>query len=366
MQFIDLSIQQTRIKANLDQRIQDVLAHGKYILGPEVFELEAKLAQYVGVGHCVSCSSGTDALSMSMIALGIKSGDEVITSPFTWISTVEAIVRLGAKAVFVDIDKDTYNVDASLIEAAITEKTKAIIPVSLYGQCSDMTAINAIAKKYNLAVIEDGAQSFGATHHGKRSGGLAIIGCTSFFPAKPLGCYGDGGACFTDNDELAEKMRWVRVHGQRKRHDVQMVGINGRFDTLQAAILLEKFAIFPDEVERRQRVAESYNQRLSGVVKTPDVLPENTSVYAQYTIACDDRDRIQAQLKEAGIPCGVYYPVPAHFQPAYQNLGYNSGDFPVAESIVSKILSLPMHPYLEEEQIDQICDVVKGSCLVKM
>ena len=243
MQFIDLKAQKVRIE-KINQKIQQVLSHGKYIMGPEVFELEAQLAAYVGVKHCISNSSGTDALLMAKLALGIKPGDEVITTPLTWISTVETIELLGAKTVFVDIDTDTYNIDACLIESAITEKTKAIIPVSLYGQCSDMTAINSIAKKHNLAVIEDGAQSFGATHYGKKSGSLATIGCTSFFPAKPLGCYGDGGACFTDDDELADKMRWVRVHGQRKRHDVQMIGINGRLDTLQAAILLREIGYF--------------------------------------------------------------------------------------------------------------------------
>lgn len=366
MQFIDLKAQQARIEKQIHKRIQAVLAHGKYIMGPEVFELEAQLAEYVGVKHCISNSSGTDALLMAKMALGIRPGDEVITTPFTWISTVETIELLGAKTVFIDIDKDTYNIDASVIEAAITEKTKAIIPVSLYGQCSDMTTINQIAEKHNLAVIEDGAQSFGATYNGRRSGSLSTIGCTSFFPAKPLGCYGDGGACFTDNDELAEKMRWVRLHGQKSRHDVQMIGINGRLDTLQAAILLEKFAIFPDEVGRRQRVAEYYNQRLSGIVKTPVVLAENTSVYAQYTIACHNRGRIQSKLKESNIPCGIYYPVPAHLQPAYQYLGYKAGDFPKAESVVNTILSLPMHPYLQEAEIDQVCDAVKLACAVEV
>ena len=363
MQFIDLKVQQARIENKIKRRIQDVLSHGQYVMGPEVFELEHQLAKFVGVKHCISNSSGTDALLMAELALGIGRGDEVITTPSTWISTVETLELLGAKTVFVDINPMTYNIDASLIEAAITDKTKAIVPVSLYGQCSEMSVINGIAKKYNLAVIEDGAQSFGAYHYKKRSCGLSTIGCTSFFPAKPLGCYGDGGACFTDDDELAEKMRWIRVHGQKTRHDVQCVGINGRLDTLQAAILLEKLAIFPEELKLRQNVASLYNNRLEGVVETPKVLKENTSAYASYTLSSEKRAKIQSKLKENDIPFGIYYPVPAHLQPAYAHLGYKVGSFPKAESVVNTILSLPMHPYLRTDEIDQICNVVKKGSL---
>lgn len=366
MQFIDLQAQQNKIREKIDHRIKSVLDHGKYIMGPEVFELEKQLAEYVGVKHCITNSSGTDALLMAELALGIGPGDEVITTPLTWIATVETIELLGAKTVFVDIDPETYNIDEKLIEAAITEKTKAIVPVSLYGQCSDMSGINAIADKHGIAVIEDGAQSFGATHAGKRSGSLSTIGCTSFFPAKPLGCYGDGGACFTDDDELAEKIRWIRVHGQKTRHDVQCIGINGRLDTIQAAILLEKLAIFPDEVEKRQKVAALYNKKLASAVEVPVVRPENTSVYAQYTISCADRSALQAKLKAASIPSGVYYPNTAHLQPAYKHLGYKIGDFPKAESVVDNILSLPMHPYLQDEQIDKVCDVIKQACAAEV
>lgn len=343
MQLIDLEKQQARIKDKIDQRIQAVLAHGQYIMGPEVFDLEKELAAYVGVRHCISNSSGTDALLMAEMALGIGPGDEVITTPFTWASTVETIELLGAKTVFVDINPRTYTLDPCLLEAAITDKTKAIVPVSLYGQCADMTAINCIASKYSIAVIEDGAQSFGAMHNDRRSCGLSTIGCTSFFPAKPLGCYGDGGACFTDDDALAERMRWIRVHGQKTRHDIRCIGINGRLDTLQAAILLEKFAIFPEEVELRQQVAAWYDEALRGAVVTPALHPGNTSVFAQYTIACQDRDELKDRLKDRGIPSAVYYPTPVHLQPAFTHLGYETGDFPMINKMTDSILSLPMH-----------------------
>jgi UDP-2-acetamido-2-deoxy-ribo-hexuluronate aminotransferase len=358
VEFIDLKTQQTRIKTKIDQRIQLVLAHGKYIMGPEVFELEKKLAEYVGVKHCITNASGTDALLMAEMALGLGAGDEVITTPLTWVSTVETLHLLGVKTVFVDIDPKTYNLDASLLEAAITPRTKAIIPVSLYGQCCDMRAINRIAEQHQLTVIEDGAQSFGATHHGQRSGALSTIACTSFFPAKPLGCYGDGGACFTNDDALAEKLRWIRSHGQRERHDIQLVGINGRMDTLQAAILLEKLAIFPDEIKRRQQVAAWYDDVLKDLIITPFIQPDNTSVYAQYTICCHDRDALQKILKEKGVPCGIYYPKPLHVQPAYVSLGYQWGDFPHAERATQSILSLPMHPYLERASIETIADIL--------
>ena len=366
MQFIDLKTQQKIIKDKIHLRINQVLDHGKYIMGPEVFELEERLAEYVGVKHCISNSSGTDALLMAQLALGIGPGDEVITTPFTWISTVETLELLGAKTVFVDIDEDTYNIDARLLEKVITNKTKAIVPVSLYGQCSDMTVINAIANKYSLFVIEDGAQSFGATHNGIKSGNLSTIGCTSFFPAKPLGCYGDGGACFTNDDELAEKMRWIRVHGQKTRHDVRCVGINGRLDTIQAAILLEKLAIFPGEVVRRQEVANLYNEKLSPYVKIPVILENNTSVYAQYTISCSDRNALKETLSDYEVPSGIYYPKPAHLQQAYKHLGYKLGDFPVTESIVNNILSLPMHPYLQVDEIEKVANVIAQVNLVEV
>ena len=360
MQFIDLKAQQARIKDKIDRRIQDVLAHGAYIMGPEVAEVEQKLANFCGAKHVITCSNGTVALSLAQMVLGIKPGDEVITTPFTFISTAETIAMLGAKPVFVDIDPKTFNLDPYLLEAKITEKTKAIMPVSLYGQCADMSAINAIANKYGIPVIEDAAQSFGATQHGKFSCNLSTIATTSFFPAKPLGCYGEGGAVITNNDDLAEKVRWVRVHGQRVRDDVQLIGMNARFDTLQAAILIEKLAIFEEEIELRNQVVAKYNAALKGCLQTPCIAPGNTSVYAQYTCVADNRSVIQARLKDHGIPTMVYYPVPSHLSPAYLYLGYQEGDLPHAEYAAKTVFSLPMHPYLSDEDIDRIASICKS------
>jgi UDP-2-acetamido-2-deoxy-ribo-hexuluronate aminotransferase len=360
MQFIDLKAQQARIKDKIDQRIQDVLAHGRYIMGPEVAEVEQKLAEFAGVKHVVSCGNGTDALSLAQMALGIKPGDEVITTPFTFVSTAETIAMLGAIPVFVDVDPKTFNLDANLLEEKITDKTKAIMPVSLYGQCADMTAINAIADKYGIPVIEDAAQSFGATQHGKQSCGLSTIATTSFFPAKPLGCYGDGGAVVTNDDALAEKVRWLRNHGQRERDDVQLIGMNGRFDTMQAAILLEKLAIYEDELRLRHEVATKYNTALKGIIDTPYIMPGNTSTYAEYTCTADNRDEIMARLKAAGIPTVVYYPVPSHLSPAYKYLGYKEGDLPQAEKAAKTVFSLPMHPYLTDVDIQRIAAACKS------
>ena len=285
MQFIDLKAQYNLIKENVDKRIQKVLDHQKFIMGPEIQELEETLAEYVGVKHCIGVANGTDALQISMMALGIGPGDEVITTPFSFIATAETIVLLGAKPVFVDIDPKTYNINPVLIEQAITPKTKAIMPVSLYGQCADFDRINQIAAKHNIPVIEDGAQSFGATYKGKKSCSLSTIGCTSFFPSKPLGAYGDAGACFTDNDELAKTIREIRVHGQDRRYHHPRIGVNGRLDTLQAAILLAKFEIFPKEVEARSQIGQKYSELLKNTdVITPYIEPHNTSVYAQYTV----------------------------------------------------------------------------------
>jgi UDP-2-acetamido-2-deoxy-ribo-hexuluronate aminotransferase len=348
MQFIDLKSQYRDIKDDVDQRIQTVLDHGKYIMGPEIAELEGQLAEFVGVKHAIGCSSGTDALLISLMALDIGPGDEVITTPFSFFATAEVIVNVGATPVFVDIEPDTFNIDPNKIEAAITDKTKAIMPVSLYGQCADYTAINEIAAKHRLPVIEDGAQSFGATHHGKRSCGLTTIGCTSFFPSKPLGCYGDGGACFTDNDELATRLRQIRVHGQDKRYSHARIGVAARLDTIQAAILLAKLAVFPQEVEARQAIGARYSELLDGKVDTPVIRDENTSVYGQYTIAVDDRDAVLAAFKDAGIPTAVHYPSPMHLQQALAYLDKGEGSFPEAERAAKRVMSLPMHPYLDE------------------
>lgn len=360
MEFIDLKSQQARIKAKIDQRIQNVLSHGRYVMGPELDELEERLKNYVGTRHCIGASSGTDTLLIAMMALGIGPGDEVITVPFTWISTAEMIALIGATPVFVDIDETTWNMDVSKLESAITEKTKAIMPVGIFGQTADIIGINEIASRNgNLPVIEDAAQSFGATHHGKKSGGLSTIGSTSFFPSKPLGCYGDGGGLFTNDDELAERMRHIRVHGQTERHHHPILGINGRLDTLQAAILLEKLEIFDDEILRRQEVAQAYGDGIrNSSVTLPMVGPSNTSVFAQYTILSSNRDVLAASLKKAGIPSVSYYAVPLHLQPVFADLGYKKGQFPITEDVASRGLSLPMNPYLSEEEVAAVCDVI--------
>ena len=357
MEFIDLKSQQARIKAKIDKRIQDVLSHGRYVMGPELEELEERLKNYVGTRHCIGASSGTDTLLIAMMALGIGPGDEVITVPFTWISTAEMIALIGATPVFVDIDETTWNMDVSKLESAITEKTKAIMPVGIFGQTADMIGINEIASRNgNLPVIEDAAQSFGATHQGKKSGGLSTIGSTSFFPSKPLGCYGDGGGLFTNDDELAERMRHIRVHGQTERHHHPILGINGRLDTLQAAILLEKLEIFDDEILRRQKVAQAYGDGIrNSSVTLPMVGPSNTSVFAQYTILSSNRDVLAASLKKAGIPSVSYYAVPLHLQPVFADLGYKKGQFPITEDVASRGLSLPMNPYLSEEEVAAVC-----------
>ncbi len=363
MEFIDLKTQQDRLRGQIDQRIAQVLDHGRYIMGPEIAELEERLCDYLGVKHSIGASSGTDTLLIALMALGVKAGDEVITVPYTWISTAEVIALIGAKPVFIDVDPVTWNMDPALLEAAITEKTKAIMPVGIYGQTADMRTINEIAERHGrIPVIEDAAQSFGATHHGVKSGALSTIGSTSFFPSKPLGGYGDGGALFTDDDELADQMRWIRVHGQEKKHYHPLLGLNGRLDTLQAAIILPKLEIFPEEVELRQTVGERYNERLADIpgVTLPVVAPGNTSVYAQYTLLCDDRDEIQARLQGKGVPSVPYYAVPLHLQPVFADLGHQRGDFPVTESIAERCLSLPMSPYLTEADQDEVAAALRG------
>lgn len=360
MEFIDLKSQQALIRGKLEARIAKVLDHGAYILGPEIAELEQKLAEFVGVRHCIGAASGTDTLLMALMALGVGPGDEVITVPYTWISTAEMIALLNAKPVFVDIEPVSFNMDPAKLEAAITPRTKAIMPVGIYGQTADMTAINAIAAEHNLPVIEDAAQSFGATHYGKQSCSLSVIGSTSFFPSKPLGGYGDGGALFTDDDHLADIMRQIRVHGQEKKHHHPILGINGRLDTLQAAILLEKLEIFPDEIVKRQEVAARYNVALEALgVAIPQIAPGNTSVYAQYTILHPQRDAMCASLGKAGVPSVSYYAVPLHLQPVFENLGHSAGDFPVAEQIASQGLSLPMNPYLSDADVERVCQVFR-------
>ncbi|HEY9175939.1 MAG TPA: DegT/DnrJ/EryC1/StrS family aminotransferase [Verrucomicrobiae bacterium] len=365
MEFIDLKAQYRKYQTAIDQRMGAVLAHGYFIMGPEIAELEAVLAEYVGVRHCITVASGTVSLEIALRALDIGPGDEVVTVPFTWISSAEVIGLVGAKPVFVDIEPATYNMNVARIEAAITPRTKAIMPVSLFGQMPDYDQINALAAKHHLAVIEDGAQSFGATQRGRRSCGVTLIGSTSFFPAKPLGCYGDGGALFTNDDALAGKMRAIRTHGGQKRHHHPFLGMNGRFDTLQAAVLLAKFPHFHAEVEARGRIGARYAELLSSVLHSPQsvpvVLPGNTHVYAQYTLRVPNRDAVGEKLKAQGIPTAVYYPRCLHEQPVFAACGYKWGDFPEAERASREVLSLPMHPFLSESDQDTIVAALKAS-----
>ena len=343
MEFIDLKTQYNELRESINQRIQRVLDHGQFIMGPEVKELEDRLASYTGAKHCITVASGTEALLMSLMAIGIKPGDEVITTPFSFIATAEVIVLLGAKPVFVDIEPDTCNINAALIEAKITDKTKAIIPVSLYGQPADMDEINAIAEKHKLIVIEDAAQSFGATYKNKKSCNLSKIGCTSFFPSKPLGCFGDGGAIFTNDDELAQAMREIRVHGQSKRYVHTRIGVGGRMDTLQCAIVLAKLDRFDWEIEQRLMIGTQYNKLLNGKVKLVTQRPDRTSVFAQFTVFVSEREHVQLSLKEKGIPTSVHYPVPMHLQPAYQDLCCPEC-CPESVKASERVMSLPMYP----------------------
>ena len=365
MQFIDLATQQERIKADLDRRIQAVLAHGSYVMGPEIGELEHRLAEYVGAKHAVACASGTDALLMALMASGIGAGDAVITSPFTFIATAEVVALLGARPVFVDIDPQTFNLDPEKLTDCISSwpaeglRLRAIIPVDLFGLPADYDRINAIAKQHGLMVIEDAAQSFGGQYKGRMAGALADMACTSFFPAKPLGAYGDGGMCFTDDDETDERLRSIRVHGQGSdRYDNIRIGINGRLDTLQAAVLLSKFSIFLEEIEQRQIVARRYTSLLStSGVKTPAVPEGYRSAWAQYSLLAESeahRSELQVKLKAEGIPTAIYYPKPLHLQTAFAYLGYREGDYPVSEDFARRVFSLPMHPYLTPESQERI------------
>ena len=371
MQFIDLKTQYELISTDVQARIARVLEHGQFIMGPEVAELEDLLAAFVGVKHCIGLSSGTDALLVAMMGLGIGAGDEVVTTPFTFIATGEMIALLGAKPVFVDIDPWTYNIDPAAAESAITERTRAIIPVSLYGQCADMDAINAIGARYGVPVIEDGAQSFGALYRGRRSCGLSQIGCTSFFPAKPLGAYGDAGAVFTDDDVLAKTFREIRNHGQDRRYHHPRLGINGRIDTLQAAILISKMSLFPEETLRRSELGNRYSElfaergavstRHGGTgVLTPYVAPHNVSVFAQYTLQVQDRNAVVAALTALGIPTAVHYPIPLNAQPVFAGRAGRAGmdRTPVSSDVSARVLSLPMHPYLQDSDLRRVVDAV--------
>ena len=360
MQFIDLQAQYAQHKSAIDAAIARVLAHGQYLFGPEITTLENTLADYVGVKHCIAMSSGTTALQIALMALDIRAGDEIITSPFSFFAAAEVSFLLGITPKYVDIDPNTYLLDPAQLSAAITEKTKAIIPVSLYGQCADMDAINAIAKAHHIAVIEDAAQSFGAKYKNIFScGPMSAIACTSFFPSKPLGAYGDGGACFTEDDTLAHRLRLLINHGQETRYHHTMIGINGRMDTLQAAILLEKFKYLDEELAVRQTIARYYRDALPKTVKIPTVAPYNYSVYAQYTIEVDDRARVQKTLSDAHIPTAVHYPIGLHAQPIIAQLSDEKLSFPVTDRAAARVLSLPFHPYLTQSMVEAVCCAVE-------
>lgn len=368
--FIDLKAQYAALKASIDVRIQRVLDHGQYIMGPEVRELEEKLEAYTNAKHCITCASGTEALLMSLMALGIGPGDEVITTSFTFVATAEVIVLLGAKPVFVDIERDTCLMDATQIEARITPRTKAIMPVSLYGQVCDMDAINAVAARHgNIPVIEDAAQSFGASYSGvsgvrRKSGNLSTLGCTSFFPSKPLGCYGDGGAIFTNDDAVAKALREIRVHGQERRYYHTRVGLGGRMDTLQCAVVLGKLERFEWEVERRLALGERYAQliRESGApVQLVTVRPDRDSVWAQYTVLVEQRANVQQRLQAQGIPTAVHYPIPIDAQPAYKHLA--NGDMPHSNWAAKRVMSLPMSADLAADTQDRVVKALLHACL---
>lgn len=352
MNFIDLKSQYEFLRDSINPRLNSVLEHGQYVMGPEVRELEGVLAAFVGSKYCITCSSGTDALLLSLMALDIKPGDEVVTTPFSFFATAEAITLLGAIPVFVDIEASSYNMDPALLEDALSERTKAIIPVSLYGQCADYDAINAIAEKHEIPVIEDAAQSFGAEYKGQKSCGLTTIAATSFFPSKPLGCYGDGGACFTNSETLADKCRALRDHGQQARYEHQYIGLNARLDTMQAAVLLAKMEIFEGEIEKRNIAAARYYALLEdspGKLKAPLVHDYNKSVFAQFTLRLENRDEIQSRLKEKGVPTAVHYPVLINQQAALQRYPHRlSGNTEQAAEAANSVLSIPMHPYLDE------------------
>ena len=369
MQFIDLHAQQRRIRDKIENNILKVLDHGKYILGPEVTQLENELAEYVGVKHAVGVASGTDALLMPLMAYEVGPGDAVFTIPFTFFATAEVIKLTGATTVFVDIEPDTFNIDPVKLEEAIIRvkedgklNLKGIIPVDLFGQAADYDIINEIAKKYDLFVLEDAAQSFGGSYKNRKNCSLADMAATSFFPAKPLGCYGDGGMIFLNDSEMYDKLLSIRVHGQgTDKYDNIRIGINGRIDSMQCAVLLAKMEIFDEEIDLRQEVANYYSQGLKDVVKVPFIHDYNISAWAQYSVLHTEREKIIKKLKEAGIPVAIYYPKPIHIQESFVDLGHKPDDFPVSMSVAGQVFSLPMHPYLAKEDQDRIIDVIKNA-----
>ncbi|MDD3466726.1 MAG: DegT/DnrJ/EryC1/StrS family aminotransferase [Campylobacterales bacterium] len=362
MEFINLKAQYAAYKNEIDEKVLGVFGSGQFVMGKEVEALEAELCSFTGAKHTLSCASGTDALLLALMALDIKAGDEVITTPFTFIATAEVIALVGAKPVFVDIDEQTYNIDPSKIEAAITPKTKAIIPVSLYGQCADMDEINAIAAKHGITVVEDAAQSFGAEYKGKKSCNLSRIGCTSFFPSKPLGCYGDGGAVMTNDYELAKKIASIRVHGQGERYMHKYIGINGRMDAVQCAITRVKLAHFGEELTARARLGARYLKLLADAdVVAPFTKEGRTNVYGQFSVRVKNRETVSKKMNELGVPTAVHYPRPLHMQECFAYLGHKVGDFPVSEKVASEIMSLPFSAFLTESEQDAVVDALKKS-----
>lgn len=354
MEFVDLKAQYKELKNNIDTRMARVLEHGQFIMGPEVFELEERLQEFVGARYAISCANGTDALLMALMAIDIKAGDEIIVPDFSFYATAEVIFLLGAVPVFVDVDAETFNIDVQKIKAAISEKTKAIIPVSLYGMPADFGKINALAKEHNLIVIEDAAQSFGGTYQGKKSGNLSTIACTSFFPAKPLGCYGDGGACFTSDENIAKQLRQIRLHGSEQRYHHIRLGINGRIDTLQAAILLAKLEAYPREFEQRNKIAAYYFEHLPRSVQKPRIPAGFESAWAQYTVRLENRDEWAQNLKALGIPTSIHYPIPMSRQLASQKMTHRTFENPVSLALSKSVLSIPLHPYLTKNDQEQI------------
>ena len=356
--FANLQYQHNLYKDEIEETLLKVARKCNFIMGEDIQELEKSLEIFTGVKYAVTCSNGTDALLLAMMALDIKPGDEIITTPFTFIATAETIAFLGAKPVFVDIDEKTYNINATKIEMAITDKTKAIIPVSLYGQPAAMDEIQTMATKHNLKVIIDGAQSFGSTYNSKTDSNLGDISTTSFFPAKPLGCYGDGGAVFTNNEELANKMKSLRLHGQSKRYHHKYIGMGGRLDTMQAAVLNIKLKYYPKDLALRQEIASKYTKALENKLNLvlPYVDKKSTSAWAQYSVRVKNRDELQVKLKAAGIPTAVHYPMPLHLQECFKYLGYKKGDFPISEIVSDEIMSLPMNPYITDKEIQYICE----------
>jgi len=358
MNFIDLQEQFRRYRPEIMAEIEEVLGSAQFIMGPAVGALEGMLAAHTGVRHAIGCASGTDALMLGLMALGVKAGDEIIVPDFTFFATAEIVAFLGATPVFVDISEETFNIDPLAIEKSITRRTRGIIPVSLFGQCAELEKVNAIAAANGLWVMEDAAQSYGALHWGKRSGSLTRIAATSFFPAKPLGCYGEGGAVFTNDDGIAATVRQLLNHGQSERYKHARLGINGRLDTLQAAILKVKLRHFEEEMAAKRRVADAYRAKLAGVVKVPTVLPHNVPVWAQFTARTDRREKVLDHLKSRGIPAAVHYPIPLHRQEAFSCLELPEGAFPVSCMVSQEVFSLPMHPFLTEADVDAVCSSI--------